>query len=247
MMMTRTKEIIISLIAWISGLSTFITLGSLILFLSLFVNPNHFSRFIKACCRCIVRSLFIRVKVKGRDLLYPNQTYLFMANHVNLFDVFVLYGYIPHFCRAVELDDHFTWPFYGRIIRRLGMIPISQTRARSALNSLNRAKEVLSKGISIIILPEGHRTLDGRLGPFQRGAFRLAKEGGVDIAPMALIGAFKINRKGSLLIRPGNMVLRFGEPVSYSDIGDLDVDQIRSMVQHKVFMLLTDGNTKNQG
>ena len=41
-----------------------------------------------------------------------------MSNHVNIFDVFVLYGYIPGFIRGVELDEHFEWPFYGLLIRR---------------------------------------------------------------------------------------------------------------------------------
>jgi 1-acyl-sn-glycerol-3-phosphate acyltransferase len=230
----KIKEILISVFVWISGLSVFIPLGLIILLLSIFINPKHFDHFIKASCRIILRFLCIRIQVEGLDLFQTHQTYVFMSNHVNLFDVFVLYGYIPNFVRGIELDKHFDWPFYGLIIRRLGMISISHTNARSALKSLKRAKRAIADGTSIIILPEGGRTLDGKFKPFKRGSFLLAKEAGVDIVPLVMVGAYHIKQKGSLLIRPGKMALRFGEPISYQDIKDLEIHEIASCVQHRM-------------
>lgn len=170
--------------------------------------------------------------MEGLEHVQPQQTYIFMANHVNIFDVFVLYGYLPGFVRGVELDEHFEWLFYGLLIRRLGMIPISHTNARSALKSLQHAKKAIVGGTSIVILPEGGRTLTGHLSPFKRGSFLLAKEAEVDIVPVVMVGAYQIKRKGSSLIRPGNMTLRFGEPIAYQDIKDLDVREITSYVHH---------------
>jgi 1-acyl-sn-glycerol-3-phosphate acyltransferase len=91
--------------------------------------------------------------------------------------------------------------------------------------------------MSIIVLPEGHRTLDGNFRPFMRGVFLLAKEAGTAIMPMVMVGAFEINRKGSLLVRPGKMVLRFGEPISYEDIKDLKVGDIRNKVRDRMLEL----------
>jgi len=239
-LLKKIRENLISLLAWISGLSAFLVLAAIILLASLIVDLKHIDRMIKSSCRIIMRMLFIRVKVEGRHLLDPSRTYLFMSNHVNLFDVFILYGYIPHFCRAVELDKHFTWPIYGTIIRRLGMIPISHTRARGALKSLERAKKKLESGISMIILPEGHRTRDGKIGSLMRGSFLLAKQAGADIEPLVMVGARQINHKGSLLIRPGKMTLRFGEPISYQDIRTLEIDEIKSYVHDRMSKLFHD-------
>jgi 1-acyl-sn-glycerol-3-phosphate acyltransferase len=230
----RIREILISVFVWISGLSVFIPLGLIVLLASIFTNPKRFDHFIKASCRIILRFLCIRIQVEGLNHFQTHQTYLFMSNHVNLFDVFVLYGYIPNFVRGIELDKHFDWPFYGLIIRRLGMIPISHTNVRSALKSLKKAKREIANGTSIIILPEGGRTLNGNLKTFKRGSFFLAKEAGVDIVPLVMVGAYHIQRKGSLLIRPGKMTLRFGEPISYQDIKDLDIHEIASCVQHRM-------------
>jgi len=235
----KYAERLVAAAAWISGLSTFILLGSMVLLGGLVADPRHFNRFVKTSCRAIVRMSFIRVRVQGRNHVHKRRTYLFMSNHVNIFDVFILYGYIPNFCRAVELDQHFRWPLYGALIRRLGMIPISHTRGRAALQSLEKARAVLAAGDSILILPEGGRTLDGQLKPFKRGTFMLAKEAGADIVPMAMVGAFKINRKGSLMIRPGRVTLRFGEPIAYTRFKKKPVEEIRSMMQEKIGELLT--------
>ncbi len=230
--MHTIREKRISTVVWILGLSAFIPLGSIILLLSLFINPQHFDPFIKLSCRVILRFLCIRIRVEGLEHVRPPQTYIFMANHVNIFDVFVLYGYIPGFVRGVELDEHFGWPFYGLLIRRLSMIPISHTNARSALRSLRHAQTALAGGTSIVILPEGGRTLTGNLSPFKRGSFLLAQQSEIDIVPVVMVDAYRIKHKGSSLIRPGKMTLRFGEPIAYQDIKHLNTRNLTAHVQH---------------
>lgn len=237
------KETLVSGAAWVCGLGSFIILGLLFLITSLFVDPKRFDLFIKAGCRLILRCMFIHVRVRGGGRIDPKRTHLFIANHVNSLDVFVLYGYIPNYFRGIELDEHFRWFFYGPIIRRLGMIPISQTNGRSALKSLKRAQQALSSGTSILILPEGGRTLDGRLQPFKRGSFLLAARARADIVPLAMVGAFDIYRKGRRLIRPGKMTLRFGAPIEYATIRDLDVSQIETLVRNRMMELIARGNS----
>lgn len=235
--MRNIKEKLISTAVWILGLSAFIPLGSIILLLSLFINPQHFDPFIKLSCRIILRFLRIRIRVEGVEHVHPRQTYIFMANHVNIFDVFVLYGYIPGFVRGVELDKHFGWPFYGLLIRRLGMIPISHTNARSALRSLRHAQTALAHGTSIVILPEGGRTLTGDIGPFKRGSFLLATKAEIDIVPVVMVDAYRIKHKGSSLIRPGKMTLRFGEPIAYQDIKHLNTRDLTARVRQTMSAL----------
>lgn len=233
----RCKQILVSILVWTAGLCTFVPVGLLIVLAGSVVPPRRFDRLTKAGCRAIMRSLLVRVTVEGREHFRSDRTYLFVCNHVNIFDVFVLYGFIPNYFRGVELDEHFDWFFYGRVIRRLGMIPISQTNARSALKSLRVAEQAIGEGASILILPEGGRTLDGHLQPFKSGAFALAKKAGVDIVPLAMVGAFEIKRKGSLIVRPGRMTLRFGPPVAYAQIEGLPVKQISELVRARVVEL----------
>lgn len=231
------QQMLVSLVVWITGLFAFIPLSLVVIFFSLFADPKRFSPYTKWACRMILRSLLVRVKVEGLDHFKKDRVYLFLCNHVNILDVLVLYGHIPNYFRGVELDEHFDWFFYGMVIRRLGMIPISQTNGRNAFKSLKYALKVIAGGTSILILPEGGRTLDGRFQPFKRGAFLLAKKAGVDLVPSVMVGAFDIMRKGSLLIRPGRMILRFGQPLSFKEIDGMETAAVEANVRERMAAL----------
>ncbi|MFZ1983620.1 MAG: lysophospholipid acyltransferase family protein [Desulfatitalea sp.] len=235
----RSLTWLVSGLAWVSGMCAFVPLGGLVVLLSLVFHPKRFHPFTRLCCRIILRALFVRVTVEGREQLHKGGTCLFVGNHVNLFDVFVFYGYIPHFFCGLELDEHFDWFFYGRIIRRLGMIPISQSSARAALQSLKIAQEALAGGTSVLILPEGGRTLDGDFQPFKRGAFLLAKRAGVDVVPVVMVGAYKILQRGRLLIRPGKIHLRFGAPIPHGRLEEMKIEAIADHVRGRMADMFT--------
>ncbi len=240
--MRRWGEILISILVWITGLSSFVLLSSVVILLSLCADPKRFAGFSKWACRMIMRCLFVRVAVEGLEHVRKDRTYLFICNHVNILDVLVLYGFIPNYFRGVELDEHFEWFFYGRVIRRLGMIPISQTSGRSALKSLHYARQVAAGGTSILILPEGGRTLDGQMQPFKRGAFVLAQKAGAAVVPAVMTGAFEIMRKGSLLIKPGRMALKLGAPIEFAEIDGIGADEIGKGVRARMEDLLSSGS-----
>ncbi len=226
-----------SAVAWAAGVCAFVPLGGMVVVLSFLAPPRRFHAFTSWSCRMILRALGVRVTVTGREYLHPGRPYLFVGNHVNLFDVFVFYGYIPVFFRGVELDEHFDWFFYGRIIRRLGMIPISQTRGREALRSLKTAEQALAGGTSVLILPEGGRTLDGRFQPFKRGAFRLARRAQAQVVPVVMTGAFQILQKGRLFVRPGRMALRFGPPLPPARLKKMETAALADLVRRRMLDL----------
>ena len=204
---------VISVCVWITGLLVFVPLAVTVYLWAHFRHSPWFEHFTKAAARAVVRSFFIRVNVRGREKLAPDAAYLFVANHVNIFDVFVLFGYLPNVTRAIELEDHFSWPLYGRMINKLGIIPISQTNPRRAMLSLRRALRLMERGMSMIILPEGGRTITGHFKPFQPGAFYLAKKSNCPVVPVVMNNAFHIKRKTNWLIRPGTITLDIGTPL----------------------------------
>ena len=228
-----------SAVAWAAGGCCFVALGGLVVLLSLLAPPRRLHAFTSLSCRLILRALGVRVTVRGREYLHSGRTYLFVGNHVNLFDVFVLYGYIPIFFRGVELDEHFDWFFYGRIIRRLGMIPISQTSGRAALRSLKVAQAALAQGTSVLILPEGGRTPDGRFQPFKKGAFLLAQRTDAAVVPVVMTGAFAILQRGGRIIRPGAMELRLGAPIPRGRLTGLDATAIAERVRRQMAELFS--------
>jgi 1-acyl-sn-glycerol-3-phosphate acyltransferase len=223
-----------SWLLWCWGILLFGILGSFILFRLAFFKPETNERVIRGTCRWFLRLLGIRLRLVdhgGRD---DSRAYLFVANHVNLLDPFVFKTAMPTAFRAVELAEHFCWPLYGWIIRRLGHIPIERERPFQAMGSLSAAARALQNGITLIIFPEGSRTRDGKLLPFKRGAFLLAQTAGVDVVPVVQDGSFALNNKMDGRLRRGEVRVTILPPIRYVEFAMMDSRHLRDLVQEKM-------------
>ena len=236
---------LISVIIYFFGGIAFFLIGFTVIVLTYLFKPRQYDPFVKWLCRLLLRVMLVRVETIGKEKIDSQKTYIFMANHVNIFDAFLLNGYIPNFARGVELEKHFKWPVWGPVITKFGNIPISHTRFLSAAKSLQHAEQAIKNGTSIIILPEGHRTRDGELRPFMRGPFILALRTKTDIVPVAMIDLFKIKKVTHWLIRPGKVKLVFGDPIRYEEISHLDSKQLKELVQKKMQDLIDSHSQKS--
>jgi 1-acyl-sn-glycerol-3-phosphate acyltransferase len=233
-------HVLTSVVGYLLGSLLLIALTILATIQSIIGNQRLFDTQTKFICRWIPGVFGIRVITMGAENIDKAATQIFMANHVNIFDGFILYGHIPNFFRGIELEDHFSWPIWGFITKRLGNIPISHTNIESAVESLNRAREALSNGTSIGILPEGHRTRDGELQPFKRGAFRLAKNADVGVTPVAIRNLWERKTVHSPLVRPGIVYLVFGETIAAETAHGLSERELRDLVKSRIQRMLED-------
>jgi 1-acyl-sn-glycerol-3-phosphate acyltransferase len=226
--MRRWRAVVRSFVLWSVALPVFASSCLLILTAALVHRGPALDALIKACCRLILLCSGVRVRLRGQENAAPGRQYVVMMNHVNFFDPLVFFAGFPGLARGVEEESHFRWPLYGLVLRRIGMVPIARKDTARAIESLARAARLVHErpAYSIAILPEGTRSPDGNLGPFKKGGFHLALETGLDILPVVQRGAYAINRKGSLLIRPGvvEMIVRPAVPVAgyaKETVGDL--------------------------
>jgi 1-acyl-sn-glycerol-3-phosphate acyltransferase len=229
---------LVSLYIWLVGGLYFLCFCFIILFLTLFLKPKTFNPFLRKCLKLMMKIIFVKVYVEGEEKVIPNRTYLFMANHSSLFDLPVLAAYIPTSFRGVEASRQFKWPVYGWVIKRLGNIPIDRKNIYASIRSIKKTEETLKNGTSIVILPEGHRTPDGRLRPFKKLPFHLAKQAKVPVIPIGLSGLFQLKNKGSWLIRPGTVTVRFGQPVSPEEIEKLSKEELNVHIYNQISALI---------
>jgi len=229
---------LISVYVWVVGGLYFILACIKILILSFFFKPRTIDPFIKLSAKGLFKIMFIKVRSEGTENIKQGKTYLFMSNHTSLFDIPVFEAYIPTFVRGVEALRQFKWPVYGWIIRRQGNIPIDRENIQASIKSAKIAEEHIKKGTSILILPEGHRTLDGNLRPFKKLPFHLAKGAEVPIIPIGLSGVFQLKRKGSWLIRPRTITIKFGQPIDPETIRTLSIEELRDLTKTKIQELI---------
>lgn len=196
-----------SLLIWIFVFPVFLVCCLIVLAATFLVRGPLLERLIKSCCRTVLFCCGIRVRVWGKENVAAGRQYLIMMNHVNFFDPLLFYAAYPGRSRGIEEEGHFRWPLYGAVLRRLGVVPVDRRNPPKAKESLAAAARFIRArpDFSFLVMPEGTRSPDGRLGPFKRGGFILAVEAGLEILPVVQIGAERINRKGSRLIRPGRV------------------------------------------
>jgi 1-acyl-sn-glycerol-3-phosphate acyltransferase len=222
-----------SLYRWSVGLVYICILCVIVIACSLFMTTRAYDPIFKALQRGLFKLLFIPVEVEGAEKLSNGRTALLMANHVSIFDIPLLGGFIPGVVRGVEWKAHFQWPLYGHMLRRIGNIPIDRDNPFSSMRTLQKARKRLGTH-TLVILPEAHRTTDGRLRPFKRLPFHLAKSAGVDLVPVGLSGLFSLQNKGSWRIRPTRLKVAIGDAISAEEIGCRTVDELRHMTKQRI-------------
>ncbi len=188
--------------------------------------------------KSICRIANVGVRIEGRDNLVPDQTYIFVGNHVSQFDIFSFQGYFPHGFRWIAKKELFRIPFFGKAMLRSGIIPIDRSHGREALKSLNKAAKQIARGTSVLIFPEGTRSPDGRLHPFKTGAITLAIKAGVPVVPIGFIGTYEILPKGKLLANSGEIIIRIGAPISTTGYKPKDKQELAEHLNEKVAELL---------
>jgi 1-acyl-sn-glycerol-3-phosphate acyltransferase len=141
-----------------------------------------------------------------------------MSNHVSNLDPPALISLIPGRTSAFMKRALMNLPILGTGFRQGEFIAVDRTGNPSdAQRSVADAQRVLAKGTHITTFVEGTRSPDGRMLPFKKGPFFLAKASGAPCIPVSIYGTETILRKGSLRMHPGPAHVVFHEPIDPSN------------------------------
>jgi len=226
------KYIISAFILIVGSISLVIIL--ILIILMTYLIPRHYERPGKAFLRFLFWVVGSKVAVEGKEHIKPNQTYLLMANHVSAFDIPLIGGFYPYKVRGLQAAEQFKWPLFGWFLKRIGNIPIPRGSAHASMRSIEIAAEQLQESKTLLILPESTRTRDGQLRDFKRLPFRLAKLAKVPILPAGSSGLFRLKARRSLLIRPGPVKLKFGEPIPAETVQKLELDELKDLTWERI-------------
>ncbi|MBU0730724.1 MAG: 1-acyl-sn-glycerol-3-phosphate acyltransferase [Proteobacteria bacterium] len=182
----------------------------------------------------------VDVTIEGEEKLDPQKPYIFAANHQSQFDIFTLQGHLKHDFRWLAKKELFDVPVFGIAMRYGGYVSIDRSRGRAAMKSLAEAAQRIADGTSVIIFPEGTRSKDGKLQPFKSGGMTLAIKSGVQLVPVAIIGTHEILPKGRLLVKPGKVLVRVGEPMETGNYSLKERQELAEKLHDKVAKLLQD-------
>ncbi|MDQ3021092.1 MAG: 1-acyl-sn-glycerol-3-phosphate acyltransferase [Bacteroidota bacterium] len=175
----------------------------------------------------------VKVEVEGKEKLDEKDNYIFISNHLSYFDIPILMKAIPNNVRFVYKDSITKIPVFGWAMYLGKYIPINRDNVRQAMKSLKKAAKKVLNGISVVIFPEGTRSMDGVPGEFKRGMFVIADEAKVPLVPTTIVGSNKIMPRGKFEIKSGKVKVVFSDPMNYKKDKNF-LEEIRSEILSKL-------------
>ncbi|MFC5720670.1 lysophospholipid acyltransferase family protein [Streptomyces gamaensis] len=168
---------------------------------------------VRLLCRPVVEGA-VNVPRRGRVIL--------AGNHLSFIDSVVINLVAPRPVAFLAKADYFRGRgVKGRAVRgffgAFGAVPVERGGGRSALGSLEVARQVLDGEGVFGIYPEGTRSLDGRLYRGRTGVAWLALSSGAPVVPVALSGTERLQPVGRRVPRPHRVTVRFGKPLHFSE------------------------------
>jgi 1-acyl-sn-glycerol-3-phosphate acyltransferase len=181
------------------------------------------------------------INVKGIDNVPQKGGVLFISNHQSNFDIPIFIGFVPRdkgFIAKKELEKI---PVFSMWMKYLGCVLIDRKDARKSLQMLDQAAERLKAGHSLVIFPEGTRSMDGTVGPFKAGSLRLAIKANVAIVPVTICGSKDIMPKGTSFIKSAKVDVIIAPPLFLDTMDQKDPSAINEKIRGIIV-----ANLKNQ-
>ncbi|HPO49713.1 MAG TPA: lysophospholipid acyltransferase family protein [Spirochaetota bacterium] len=235
--MAKLLKFIFSLPIWIIfWINATISIAFFVL-ISFIIPKKFYNPLVVFVCKFLTYSLFIFPVCKGKSPKEVGFPVIYVANHVTFFDLFICGSVLPGYPRGLELKSHFTKPIYGWFITRFGEIPLDTKNRTSIKESFLAMSRILkNKERSILVMPEGKRSRDGKIQEFKYGAFHLSRLSGAPIVPVVFKRLYDRNNPTSLMIKPGSFDVIIMDEVKPEDFEDDDSmgNYVRNLMINKL-------------
>jgi 1-acyl-sn-glycerol-3-phosphate acyltransferase len=239
--MLRSKWIAVPLSAllWASYVVIVILWTPLVLFYRLFTFPWDRDRY--RVGRLTHDSAAVATKInpfwryRVIDEVHPDdrRPYVFVANHTSFTDVFLIAS-LPWEMKFLSKKSIFRIPLLGWQLTIAGDVPVVRGDRDSVREAMRQLRERLGRRLSVVLFPEGTRSPDGSLGEFREGAFRLAIEAGVDVLPIAIVGAAGSLPKHAFVFHPTKAEVVVLAPEPTAGLTAADVPRLAAKVRGRI-------------
>jgi len=179
------------------------------------------------------------VKLVGHENI-PKENVLIVSNHQSYFDTWLLYALVDKNKGFIAKTEMQKTPLISGWMRELRCVFMDRDDMKQSLQAILEGIKILKDGYSMVIFPEGTRTLTGEMAEFKAGSFKLATKSKVPVLPITIDGAFRIMKKGKLWIEPSNVTVTIHPPV---ETKDLDKEE-EKLLPEKVFEIVKSALTK---
>jgi len=195
--------------------------------------------------KIILRAANVPYSVRGLDKLQGNKNYVFAGNHESAFDIPLAFAGIPYHLVSISKKELKWIPVFGWAMQAGGHIFVDRSQHGKAVASLDKAASSLQNfPRSVLLFPEGTRSVDGKVHKFKKGGLVLAIKSKMPVVPFAVCGTAEVVTKGSWNLRPKLIELRIGNPISTTNLKYEDRDKFVDQVRTEVIRLKKEWQSK---
>ena len=214
-----------------------IVLGTVSLLSTLFDRNGDFGhRCARAWAWLILKTTGVRVRVTGLEHVDPARSYVVAANHQSIYDIPIIFTTLPLQLRIVAKESLGRIPFLGWHLQRTGHLLVDRTNPGAGI--LKRMANLVAAARSLIVFPEGTRSVDGSVGRFKGGIFLLAIDSTLPVLPVSIARSRFVMTKGRLMVRAQEVTLTIHGPIATTGIAREQAralaDEVREVIRRGV-------------
>ena len=176
----------------------------------------------------------IKLKIGGLDNLPRGETVVYMVNHQSDLDWPIIFMAVPGQYLFLAKKELFDVPVFGTYMKLQNYIPIDRSKVRRSMRTYSKVADLINKGNSIVIYPEGTRSHSNDMQKFKSFSFSFLRDARVRVVPIAIDGSINIQKKGARSIRPGSVKVDILPPISFDDIYALDTKRFCQEASNRV-------------
>ncbi len=167
----------------------------------------------KLWARIVLAASFVRIRIVHRARIVKGRPYIIIANHQSFYDILAIVTTLGIQFRWVIKKSILKLPLFGYALYAARNIFIDRSNPKEAMESIHKGTERLPKGVSVMIFPEGGRSMDGSVRPFKKGGFVIAIEKKWPVLPVTINGSRAVHAKTARGVSPGTIEVVVGEPI----------------------------------
>lgn len=231
-----------TVVTWVVGVLASIV-GGLSAIVLVLINPDSpaIEGVIHWWSRMWLKASGTTLTVEGREHVDPEQSYVFVANHLSTLDIMVCFLAVQVPIRYLAKKELFRIPLFAQAMRAVGIIEVDR-EARGAIHtSVNtQARNLIAHNRSLIIYAEGTRPRDGVMKPFKKGAFTMAIASQLPVVPLSIHGTYQAAVPGKPWFRGGPVTAIIDPPIPTAGLTQADADELRNRVREIIAKRVSD-------
>jgi 1-acyl-sn-glycerol-3-phosphate acyltransferase len=200
------------------------------------VDPRRLrtGRWFRMLGRALARVNPWRIQISGGENVNPNQVYVIVSNHQSMADIPVI-SFLKLDTKWLGKAEVWRLPILRWMLRWAGDVPIDRDSRRKGAKAMLQCARYLRQRCSVVFFPEGTRSPDGRVLPFNEGPFHLAVREQVPILPLVVEGSGAALPRNTWIFGAAQDIhLRILEPVSVAGWNLKQVPALRDAVRQRI-------------